>query len=143
MLYLGSAFTSILCSFFSSIFLCLLLRLCRDFPIITFYLHHIFAISEKVSFPLKFISNHLSLLKNVAVQVPTSLLHELFLWYGWKTKGVLSYFHPEPLSEISGGPRAGFELAQNWSSGLVEWSRGLLISILYCALIAPLKELPG
>ena len=49
---------------------------------LTFYLHLIFAILEKVSFPVKFISNHLSLLKNVAVQVPTSSLHELFLWYG-------------------------------------------------------------
>ena len=25
---------------------------------------------------------------------------ELFLWYGWPTKGVLPYFQPVPLSEI-------------------------------------------
>ena len=25
---------------------------------------------------------------------------ELFLWYGWPTKGVLHYFQPGPLSEI-------------------------------------------
>ena len=25
---------------------------------------------------------------------------ELFSWYGWSTKGVLSYFQPAPLSEI-------------------------------------------
>ena len=25
---------------------------------------------------------------------------ELFLWYGWPTKGVQPYFHPGPLSEI-------------------------------------------
>ena len=46
---------------------------------------------------------------------------ELFLWYGWRTKGVQPYFQPRLLSEILNSP-SGFEPAQNLSWGLVEWS---------------------
>ena len=59
---------------------------------------------------------------------------ELFLWYGWPAKGVWPYFQLGSLSEIltmqiSNTPRAGFEPAQNLSSGLVEWSCAVVITI--------------
>ena len=51
---------------------------------------------------------------------------ELFLWHGWPTKGfslISSRDHCQRSSPswISVAPRAGFEPAQNLSSGLVGW----------------------
>ena len=46
-----------------------------------------------------------------------------FLCYGWLAKDVWPFFQPGPSPpRISDTPQAGFEPAQNLSSGLVEWS---------------------
>ena len=59
---------------------------------------------------------------------------ELFLWYGWATKGVKPYFQPGPLSEILTianlwhAASRRLEPAQNLSSGFVEWSCAVAIT---------------
>ena len=58
---------------------------------------------------------------------------ELFLWYGWPTKGEKPYssrdhYQRSLPSRISDTLRAGFEPAQNLSSGLVEWSCTVVIT---------------
>ena len=58
---------------------------------------------------------------------------ELFLWYGWPTKGDKPYssrghYQRSLPSRISDTLRAGFEPAQNLSSGLVEWSCTVVIT---------------
>ena len=57
---------------------------------------------------------------------------ELFLWYGWPTKGVLLYFHQGPLSEIltiADIRHAGCRSENlSLSSGFVEWSCAVVIT---------------
>ena len=58
---------------------------------------------------------------------------ELFLWYGWPTKGVSPYFQPGPLAEILTianlrHTQAGFEPVQNLSLGLVKWNCAVVIT---------------
>ena len=55
---------------------------------------------------------------------------ELFLCYGWPTKGVYSYFQLGPLPEIliiAILENAGFKPVQNLSLALVEWSCTVVI----------------
>ena len=68
---------------------------------------------------------------------------ELFLWYGWLTKGVSPYFQSGPLSEILtiASLQAGFEPAQNLSSGLVEWSCAVVITTTFDDDKLPLEDL--
>ena len=58
---------------------------------------------------------------------------ELFLWYGWPTKGVALFpartiVRDPHLSRISDTPRAGFKPAQNLSSGFDESSCAAVIT---------------
>ena len=59
---------------------------------------------------------------------------ELFLWYGLLMKGVYCLISSRDHSQrsspslISDSPVAGFEPAQNLSSGFVEWSYGAVIT---------------
>ena len=58
---------------------------------------------------------------------------ELFLRYGWPTKGIWPYFQLGPLSEILtirnlNKLRAGFEPVQNLSLGFVEWCCAVVIT---------------
>ena len=49
---------------------------------------------------------------------------ELFLWYGWPTKGVKPYFQPGPLSEIltiANLRHAASRIDQTFSAWLVFW----------------------
>ena len=49
---------------------------------------------------------------------------ELFLWYGWPTKGILPYFQPGPLSEIFTVANLQHASSRLWTCaepGLVEW----------------------
>ena len=57
----------------------------------------------------------------------------MFLWYGCPTKGVSlisnrDHCQRSSPSRISDTPRAGFEPAQNLSSGFVEWSCAVVIT---------------
>ena len=56
---------------------------------------------------------------------------ELFLWYGWLTKGLISsrdYCRRSSPSQISDMPQAGFGPAWNLSSGFDEWSCAVVIT---------------
>ena len=55
---------------------------------------------------------------------------ELFLWYGWPTKGISSRDHFQRSSpwRICDKPWVGFEPAQNLNSGLVEWNYEVVIT---------------
>ena len=57
---------------------------------------------------------------------------ELFLWYGWPTKGVWPYLQPGPLPEIltivnTRHAASRIEPVQNLNSGFVEWSCAVVI----------------
>ena len=55
---------------------------------------------------------------------------ELFLWYGWPRKGLISsrdHCQRSSSSRIPDSPRAGFEPVQNLSLGFVEWSCAVVI----------------